>query len=335
MDGKHTISARERKRDEFKTPNLIKPPAKAVTISAVAVFKRQKPNTPQLRSSSRAPLRSTMKRTAKNTAAEEVHPLALAFKESSEDYRRHLYSTAVTKINKDIDTFFNKLYDSNLQVVSSDPANNDSQSSPLKLTVPAKYQRYIEKLCNPLSSHQHSLQRTTSLDEIDRMQVTIQDRFRSFEEIMSAETEEFKNLQLQWEGAVADIFQLGMACLGEESIATLLSTAEPGAGEAESTLFVPEQGDSAHKAVGKRKRVSFAGPDMVKLFPGFLFQTPGQQMKPVPASPELPADEVQQLEQVIADLGKQHVADLQRLEKDHLTWWKKKQKQIHQAFASD
>ena len=167
------------------------------------------------------------------------------------------------------------------------------------------------------------------------MQMTIHDRFRSFEETVSAETEDFKNLQLQWEGVVAEIFQLGMACLGEENIASLLSAAGPDSGEAESTLFVPEQGDLTHKTMGKRKRVSFAGPDMAKLFPGFLFQASGQQRRPIPTLSELPADEVQQLEQVIADLGKQHVADLQRLEKEHLTWWKKKQKQIHQAFASD
>jgi hypothetical protein len=80
MDGKHAISAQARKRDASKTPNLTKPPAKAVTISAAAVFKKQKPNTPQLRSSSRTPLRSTVKKTTRKTAVEEVHPLALAFK---------------------------------------------------------------------------------------------------------------------------------------------------------------------------------------------------------------------------------------------------------------
>jgi hypothetical protein len=162
----------------------------------------------------------------------------------------------VTNINKHLDTFLGKLYESNLQVASSDPANNDSQASPLKFTVPAKYQRYVEKLYNPLSGHRYSLQRTTSSGEVERMQMTVHDRLRSFENTISAETEEIKNLQLQWEGVVADIFQLGMACLGEENIASLLSTAGPDGGEAESTLFVPEQSDSAHKAMGKRKRVS-------------------------------------------------------------------------------
>jgi hypothetical protein len=80
MHGKYAISAQARKRDAFKTPRLTKPPATAVTISAAAVSKRQKPNTPQLRSSSRTPLKSTIKKTARKAAVEEVHPLALAFK---------------------------------------------------------------------------------------------------------------------------------------------------------------------------------------------------------------------------------------------------------------
>lgn len=167
------------------------------------------------------------------------------------------------------------------------------------------------------------------------MQTTVHDRLRSFEETMSAETEEIKNLQLQWEGVIAEIFQLGIACLGEDDMASLLSPAGTDADEVKSTLFVPEQDSPPHHAEGKQKRVSFAGPDMSKLFPRFLSQAPGQQRKPVPTSPELPVDEVQQLEQTIADLGKQHMADLQRLEKEHLTWWKKRQKQIQQAFAQD
>lgn len=80
MDRKHATSAQARKRAAFKTPNLPRPPAKAVTVSAAAVFKKEKPKTPQLRSSSRTPLRSTVKRTAKKSQVEEVHPLALAFK---------------------------------------------------------------------------------------------------------------------------------------------------------------------------------------------------------------------------------------------------------------
>lgn len=152
---------------------------------------------------------------------------------------------------------------------------------------------------------------------------------------MAAETVEIKNLQTQWEGIVAEIFQFGVACLGEENIAALLSIGELEANQVESTLFVPEQGASPHKGKGKRKHVSFAGPDMAKLFPSFLFRAPGQQRKAIPASPELPTDEVEVLEQVIKVLGKQHVADLQQLEREYVAWWKKKQKQLAYSFAED
>jgi hypothetical protein len=201
--------------------------------------------------------------------------------------------------------------------------------------VHAKYQRLVQKLCNPLSSHFYLLQRADSSGKVERMQTTMNDRFRSFEENIQVEREEIRKLQRQWESVVAEIFQLGVACLGKDNIAALLSTAEPDTEEAESTLFVPEHGDSTHKDKGKRKRVSFAGPDMANLFPGFLFQNPAQQRKTIPVSPDLPAEDVQQLEQRIRDLGNQHAADLQRLEKEHQTWWKKKQSQLAHTLMQD
>ncbi|KAF2625628.1 hypothetical protein BU25DRAFT_492878 [Macroventuria anomochaeta] len=341
MDGRGATSAIQlRNRDAFKTPNLSKPPAKAVTISAAAVFKKRKLDTAQLRSSSRSPQKSTVKKMNKKRPEEEVHALALAFKETSEEYRRHLYSTAVAKIRKDLDTLLNKLYESNLQVASSDPTNSGSQASPLKLTAPAKYQRIVQKLCNPLSGYRYNFQRIKTSGEIERVQTTLYDRFQSFEEHMRAEMQQIKELQRQWEGVVAEVFQLGIACLGENDIAALLSTADTDvndfspASKAESTPFVPEH-DSSAKGKGKRKRVSFAGPDMISLFPGFLFQTSGHQKKPIPAIPDLPSGEVQQLEGKIAGLGKQHVADLQRLEKEHKAWWERKQNQLAHTFLQD
>ncbi|KAJ4378366.1 hypothetical protein N0V86_006067 [Didymella sp. IMI 355093] len=327
MNGQHTASAMQaRNRDAFKTPHLVRPPAKAVTISAATVFKKRKLDTPQ---------RSTVKRTSRKTQVEEMHPLALAFKESSEEYRRHLYSIAVAKINTNLDTLLHKLYESNLQTASSDPADDDPQTSPLKLTVPAKYQRLVQKLYNPLSSYPYLLQRADSLDKVERMQTTVHDRFRSFEENIQVETGEVRKLQRQWESVVAEIFQLGVAHLGKDNIAILLSSAERDTEEVESILFIPEHGDSTHKGKGKRKRVSFASPDMANLFPGFLFQTSAQQRKSNPVSPDLPAEEVQQLEQRITDLGKQHAADLQRLEKEHQTWWNKKQTQLAHTLMQD
>ncbi|KAF1928552.1 uncharacterized protein M421DRAFT_62411 [Didymella exigua CBS 183.55] len=323
-----------RNRDAFKTPNLSKPPSKVVAVSTTTVFKKQKLDRPQLQCTSRSPQRSTVRKTRRKTHVEEVHPLALAFRETSEEYRRHLFANAATKIDEDLEMLLNKLYERNLQDASSNPANNDSHGSPLMLTIPAQYQRLVQKLCNPLSGHRYSLQRANSLGEMEDVQITVHDRFQSFEENVQAETKVIKNLQRQWEGVVAEIFSLGVACLGEDTIATVLSTAEPDADDAEPTLFVPEHKSSANKGKAKMKRVSFAGPDMANLFPVFLLQT-SEQQKLIPATRNLPIEEFRQLEQAIADMGKQHIADLQRLEREHQAWWKKKQIQLQHTFMQD
>lgn len=158
---------------------------------------------------------------------------------------------------------------------------------------------------------------------------------------MQKETQQVTELQRQWEGVVAEIFQLGVACLGESDITALLSTAEveanasSPASKVESTVFVPEHGSSVGKGKGKRKRVSFADPDMMSLFPEFLLYRSRNQRTPVPATPELPLDDVQQHKADIAGLGKQHIADLQRLQKEHKAWWERKQAQLANTFLQD
>ncbi|KAH6639514.1 hypothetical protein C7974DRAFT_388677 [Boeremia exigua] len=156
---------------------------------------------------------------------------------------------------------------------------------------------------------------------------------------MLAETAQIEELQRQWEGVIAEIFQLGSACLGEIDIATLLSTANVDASatspasKAESSLFVPEHDDSA-KGGAKRKRVSFDSSGLLASFPAFLFRAPEHQ-KQVPAAPDLPAGGIQRFEKDISGLGKQHTADLHRLEKEHKAWWTKKQQQLANTFRED
>lgn len=199
----------------------------------------------------------------------------------------------------------------------------------------------MQKLCNPLSDHRYSLQRTNTTGETEHLQMMLQDRFKSFEEQVYAETQQLKELQKLWEGVVAEIFQLGVACLGENDMAALISTAETGAitsspaAKAQPTLFVPEHGSSVHKDKGKRKHVSFAGPDMMSLFPGFLLHAPGHQRKSMPFAPDMPLEEVLRFEGEIAGLGKQQMADLQRLEKEDQQWWKRKQTQLAHTFMQD
>lgn len=205
----------------------------------------------------------------------------------------------------------------------------------------AAYQRSVQKLCNPLSDYRDGMQHTKTTGETERVQTTLYDRFQCFEQHTQSEMRQIEELQRQWEGVVAEIFQLGVACLGEQNIAALLSTAETDAGAsspaapAESTLFVPEHGSPAKKEKGKRKRVSFASPDLMTLFPEFLFDAAGLQKKSVPAALDMPQEAIHQLEGELAGLGKQHVADLQRLEKEDQQWWKRKQTQLAHSFMQD
>lgn len=76
---KATSPLQLRNHDAFKTPNLVKPPKKSVTVSAAAIFKKQKLDTPHIRSSSHSPQKSTVKKPVRRRQ-EEVHPLAVAFK---------------------------------------------------------------------------------------------------------------------------------------------------------------------------------------------------------------------------------------------------------------
>lgn len=245
----------------------------------------------------------------------------------------------MTKINKDLDMLLHKLYDSNLEVSSSDVANGGARASPLKLTVPAKYQRVAQKLYKPLSRYRYSLQHTNASGELERVQTNLHNRFQLFEERLRAETQQIKELQRQWEGVVAEIFQLGTACLGEDQVAALLATTDERAvspaSKAESTLFFPEHSSSAKTGKGKRKRVSFAGPDMLDLFPGFLSATVEHEKKPVPATPELSSEELQQFRGEVAGLGNHHIKDMQRLDKEHRVWWEKKQTQLAHTFLQD
>ncbi|KAJ4310885.1 hypothetical protein N0V94_008231 [Neodidymelliopsis sp. IMI 364377] len=340
MNGTGTASAKQmRSRNASKTPVTSKPPAKTVTVSAAAVF-RKNLSTPQVATGSRS-LETTLKKPNKKKQQVEMHPLALAFKETSEEYRRHLYSTTVSKIDGDLEILLNRLYESNLQVDSSGLTASGSPNSPLKLTVPVKYQRIIQQLYSPLSRYRYGIQRKNAYGEREGAQTTLHDRFQAFEGHVREQMQQIKNLQRQWEGIVAEIFQLGITCLGENDMAVLLSTARGDidalspTSKAELMSFVPEHGSPAREAKSKRKRVSFAGPDMKSLFPEFLFHTSDSQKEPIYAVPEVPRDEIRQLDKEVSGLGKQHVVEVQRLEKEYEDWWTRKQTQLARTMLQD
>lgn len=247
----------------------------------------------------------------------------------------------MTKINKDLDSLLSRLHESNLQIASSDAAEDGSQVSPMKLTLSTKYQRMEQKICRPLSGYSYRLSTTTASGVSGQdVQTTLHERFQAFEAYVQEETKQVRALQHQWEGVVAEIFQLGVACLGETEIAALLSTAnaDPNASSPSakdgSALFMPEQEGSAEQAATKRKRVSFARPEMETLFPGFLLQPPAHG-KSVPVAPDLSLEQVQRFKDEISNLGGQHVAELQKVEEGHRAWWERKQKYLAQSLMQD
>lgn len=261
--------------------------------------------------------------------------------ETSREYRRQLFANADAKINKDLDTMLNKLYKGNLQVASSDRVNDDPQASPIKLTISANYQRLAQNLCRPLSSYHYRPQvKNSSGEKVELALTNLHDRFQSFEELVQVETEQIKVLQSRWEGVVAEIFQLGGACLGTSDIAALLFTAETGlevsspTSKAESTLFVPVHNGPDKKAGKKRKRKSFACPDMTMSFPPFLLNA-SEHREVVPATPDLPLGDIEDFKKDIAGLGSQHVVDLKQVEEGYKTWWEDKQKHLAQLLMED
>ena len=217
--------------------------------------------------------------------------------------------------------------------------SDDPQASPLKLTLAAKYKRDYQKICQPLSIYRYN-ERRHSGEDIVCVQTNLHDRFQAFEEQVRTGKEQIKILQRQWDEVVAEIFQLGIAYLGESDMADMLLPSDAGlaastsASGAESSLFVPEQESPSKKAGEKRKRVSFAGPDLKRLFPSFLFHRSGHQ-KTIPVAPGLYMEEIQRFKKEISDLGNQHVAELQSIEGEYKAWWKKKQQHLAQFFMDD
>ena len=108
MAGKDASSAVQlRHRDAHKTQTVSKPPPKAVTVSAAAMFKHKKVDTPQGQPSPRSLQKSTTK-TVKKKQEVDVHPLALAFRgvimcstfkwKVLTVFQKRVKSTAVTSI---------------------------------------------------------------------------------------------------------------------------------------------------------------------------------------------------------------------------------------------
>ncbi|CAO2658711.1 Nn.00g064340.m01.CDS01 [Neocucurbitaria sp. VM-36] len=277
----------------------------------------------------------------------DLHPLAVAFRETSDDYRRHLFESTMLKVNDTLETLLTSLFESTLQTISINGSERDHDASPLKLSAPAKYERMSIKLHEPLSHYQLTLQRTNSEGERERFQATLETRMIHYEEHLTKRAHEVVQLQKEWETVVGEIWKLGVSCLGEGVMEKLLFTDQGALGplsspskatDAESTLFVPEQGSSTppRKAKAPKKHVTFEasrvhdeyGAASLSEFPQFLYQPSRYEKQPLPTVPLLADAEVKTMEREVKQLGIAQIEELRKIEKDYQEYWRKKTAQL-------
>lgn len=325
-------------------------------------------------SSSRSPQRADWRVSKKRSA--NLHPLAIEFKgnvqnrfqsevattdrmdytETSNDYRRHLLNSTMLKVNATLETLLTSLFESTLQTVHTSVNEQDPNASPLKLSAPAKYERMAVKLYQPLSHYQLTLQRTNKRGEKERFQSTLETRMIHYEEHIAKRTKEIVQLQKGWEAVVGEIWKLGVSCLGEDTMEKLLFTDQGGAlgplsspskaTEAESTLFVPEQGSSTppRKPKSSKKRVTFEDPDagdkygaasLSQFPPDFLYQSSRYDNQPLPIVPSLADEDIRDLEMKVKQLGIVQIEEFRKIEKDYQEYWRKKTAQLANVLKDE
>jgi hypothetical protein len=213
------------------------------------------------------------------------------------------------------------------------------------------------KLYQPLSLY--SL-KVSAIDEAgNRVYInsTLELRMADYGKQLAARASVIEQLQKEWETVVGEIWKLGVKCLGKSVMDNLLlvdSTAaaselpssSPLNEDAESTLFIPEQGASParrRKAATNKKRVTFDAPNAsdegrstsVTSLPKFLIQPSRFPQDTVPAIPSLPEQDVKELVVKIQDLGNEQIEELQNIAKEHDEYWKRKKARLALALRSD
>ncbi|KAI4612685.1 uncharacterized protein J4E87_010237 [Alternaria ethzedia] len=322
----------ERDVPELRARGNMGPPAKK-TVSAAAVFRNQ-------------------------GAFREQGNLTHA----SDKYRRHLYKTASSRINKTLEKLLHTLYESTLQTVTRNSNQKDLISSPLKISAPAKYERLATQLYQPISQFTLSLRRTDSEGKSVRLDQTLETRMIHYDELITKETAKLAKLQKEWEVVLGEIWKLGAACLGKEAMEDMLFTKQPSDGsvlpvssspskvtEAESTLFVSEHESSPaqDKSRTNRKRVTFLEEEIstnvrdknavipTTMFPKFIYQPSRYRKDTLPLPTRLPDDDIENLDKKVKELGRQELSDMREIEKEHQAYWKKKTAQLAVALKSD
>jgi hypothetical protein len=273
--------------------------------------------------------------------------------DTSDDYRRHLYQTTTLKITKTLESLLHALYESNWRIISSDGDMENPQHSPIRLTVPAKFEREVAKLYLPISQYQIRLTRTNTNGEREKLPSTLETRMLDYVDHIAKKAAEVEKLRKDWETIVGEIWKLGVNVLGEDKMEALLFTNQSALCHSSSplqgleasftalegsTLFVPEHGTSP-LAPGKphsKKRVTFEDPDDLPSNPSSLqFLYRPSVLKPIRIVHALSERDIEDLETSVEDLGAVHISDLCKIEKEYQEFWSRKTSQLTRLFESD
>ncbi|KAF1922069.1 hypothetical protein BDU57DRAFT_554043 [Ampelomyces quisqualis] len=277
----------------------------------------------------------------------EMHPLAVEYMETSDDYRRHLYKSTTLKINTTLERLLGTLYESSLHAMSSDVA--DGTASPVRLTMPAKFEHEALKLYQSISAYKVGLTRTDSDGTQTQLMSTLDVRMMDYTEHVAKQKAEVEKLKRDWETTVGEIWKVGVQCLGEDAMKSMLFTQKDATElssspvQAESALFVPEQGTSppprtAHikKRVTFEKSVADEGLSvLLKKTIDFLNQPTRLRLAPVPTMPALPKQQLDTLEAKIQELGRKEFDEYKKAKKDYKVYWQKKNERLAQVLVED
>ncbi len=126
------------------------------------------------------------------------------------------------KINGTLEQLLNNLHESTLQIVPSKDGKNSADTSPLRLSVTAKYEQMAMRLYQPLSQFRLALNRTNSEGQRRSFDATLETRMDNYEDYVAKKKSEIAQLQKDWEVIVGEIWKLGVSCLGEDVMKDLL-----------------------------------------------------------------------------------------------------------------
>lgn len=164
-----------------------------------------------------------------------------------------------------------------------------------------------------------------------RIEQKLKDGLADFQGRHEERLGEIRKLEVKWETVVGEIWKVGVNCLGEDAMSTLLLTqpAPPPSPPAKAERYSLMLADLDPKPA--RKKVKFEEAPL-KL-PKFL-STPSR-CPDLPFPEQISREDIKVLEEKVDDFGTEQIESLAKVKKDGEMWWEKKQAQMLIALRKE